>query len=166
MLNIILGNALCFVGMGTDSISAARKTSKAMLLWQILSQLIYAISSLLLGAYSAAVQNLANVLRNWFAIGSKPSRIVEGFLIVFAVVFGLIFNNLGIWGLIPVISTLQYSLVVFFRKDNAQLLRISFAAAMVMFIVFNAYILNIGGVIANAVVLVSTIISYLKERKQ
>ena len=166
MLNIIIGNALCFVGMATDSISASRKTPRAMLIMQSVGQVVYAVSSLFLGAYSAAVQNAVNITRNTIAIQNKQSRAIEWALIVFGLVFGLIFNNLEILGLVPVLASLQYSLTVLFLKHNAQALRISFAVAMLCYTVFNAFIWNIGGVIANVVVLVSTIASYLKERKQ
>lgn len=166
MVKILIGNALCFAGMTTDSISAARKTPRDMLIIQNISQVIYCVSAVLLGAYSAAVQNVVNILRNTIAIQNKQTRVVEGVLIAFGVVFGLIFNNLGLWGVVPVLASMQYSLTVLIFKQNAQALRLSFAANMICYTVFNAYIWNIGGVIANLVVLVSTSVCYLKERKK
>lgn len=165
MLNILIGNALCFVGMATDSISTARKTPRAMLLVQIVSQVIYGTSSILLGAYSAAVQNVVNILRNTIAIQSKQSRAIEWVLIALGLIFGLIFNNLELLGLVPVLASMQYALTVLFLKQNAQALRLSFATAMACYAVFNTVIWNIGGAIANVVVLVSTMICYFKERK-
>ena len=72
------------------------------------------------------------------------------------------FNNRGIIGLLPVIGNLEYSIAIFKFKDNERALKISFAVSVVLFAIFNTYILNFVGVAANAVILITTIINIVK----
>ena len=80
-------------------------------------------------------------------------------------VLGLGFNNLGFVGLLPVIANLTYSIAVFRFKENEYALKAVFLTNVVMFIVFNACIYNVVGVLANLVVLVMTAAALLRERR-
>ena len=86
-------------------------------------------------------------------------------LVAAGVGLGLSFNNLGIVGLLPVIANLEYSLAVFCFGDNERALKIAFAINAVMFLIFNFVIWNFVGVIANAVVIVMTVLFLIRDRK-
>ena len=77
-----------------------------MLLFQNISQLIYCIGAIVLRGYSGAVQNAVSILRNMTAVGKKPTKTVEWTLVVLGVVLGLVCNNRGFVGLLPVIANL------------------------------------------------------------
>ena len=154
--SIILGNLLSFFGMLCDSFSASRKTAKAVLLWQSLGQIIYGLSSLVLKGYSGVVQSVVSLLRNTVAITNIKKRYVEWGLIILGIIFGLYFNNRGVVGLLPVIANSEYSVAIFRFKDNERALKISFLICIVLFSIFNVYIMNYVGVVTNAVVFAST----------
>ena len=80
--------------------------------------------------------------------------------------FGLYFNNRGIVGLLPVIANSEYSIAIFRFKDNERALKISFLVCIVLFSIFNAYIMNYVGVVTNGVVFVSTAAFLLKKDKK
>jgi len=164
MLALVIGNLCSLLAMITDSISSTRKTAKGVLMVQNISQLIYCIGSIVLRGYSAAVQNAVSFFRNLAAMREKQSKWLEYTLIVMGVVLGIAFNNRGVGGLLPVIGNLQYSIAVFRFQDNERALKISFSIAVFTFVVFNAVLLNIVGVISNTVVLISTIV-YLCKKK-
>ena len=82
-----------------------------------------------------------------------------------ALVLGLVFNNLGFVGLLPVIANLQYSLCVFRYRDNERALKISFVFCTVAFSIFNAVIQNYVGTVSNLVVMVTLILYLVKNRK-
>lgn len=52
MLELILGNICSLIAMGTDAVSSWAKSARKMLLFQCLSQGIYAIGSVILKGYS------------------------------------------------------------------------------------------------------------------
>ena len=163
-ISVILGNGCSLLAMVTDSISSTRKTAKGVLLMQSLSQLIYCIGTILLKGYSGAVQNLVSILRNFVAIRKISSPLIEWTLVALGVALGLLFNNLGLIGYLPVVANLQYTLAVFKFKDNERALKISFALCIGLFAIFNCAIFNFVGAASNLVVLGTTLVMLFKQR--
>ena len=164
--NIIIGNLCSLLAMGTDTLSGAQKTTKRMLWVQNISQTFYCIGAAALHGYSGAVQNVVSILRNFAGIKKIESKLITWALVVLGVVLGIVCNNLGWVGLLPVIANLQYSLVVFCLRGNERALKVSFLVSALMFSIFSFVILNFVGVITNLVVAVSTGIFLLKQRKK
>ena len=165
-LGLIVGNLCSILAMITDSISATRKTPKGVLMVQNLSQLFYVIGAIALKGYSSAVQNVVSVLRNLAAIRKIESKALEWTLVAMGVVLGILFNNLGLVGYLPVIANLQYTLVVFRCGENERALKISFMVAVTLFGIFNGFIYNFVGVGTNAFVLITGIIALTRKPKQ
>ena len=162
----IIGNLCALLAMGTDAISSTRKTAKGMLWVQTLSQVIYCVGTIALKGYSGAVQNAVSILRNLVAIRQISSAIVEWTLLGLGVVLGVVFNNLGLIGMLPVVANLQYTLAVFRFKDRERALKIAFMISVGLFAIFNLAIYNIVGMLSNSVVCITTAIALIKTRKQ
>ena len=166
MLELILGNICSLIAMGTDAVSSWAKSARKMLLFQCLSQGIYAVGSVILKGYSAAVQNVISLARNLFATRKRSLPVVEWILIALGVGLGLFFNNRSWIGLLPVVANLEYSLAVLFFKDNEQLLKIAFFIDVLLFCIFNTVIFNIVGTVSNIVVMLITLVAILKNVKE
>ena len=160
----ILGNLCSLLAMITDSLSSAQKTAKRVLWVQNLSQTIYGIGSILLRGYSGAVQNVVSIIRNLVAIRQISAKWLQWTLTILGVVLGLVFNNIGWAGLLPVIANLQYTLVMFGFEGNERALKKSFFVSAILFAVFSGALLNIVGVITNLVVAVTTAIFLIKTK--
>ena len=165
MTGLIIGNICSLLAMITDSVSSSRKTAKGVLLVQCLSQTIYCAGAIALKGYSAAVQNVVSMFRNIFAIRGGKSKAIEWILIAMGVLLGVVFNNRGFYGLLPVLANLEYTIAVFKYKDDEKALKIAFMICTILFMIFNAVILNFVGLIANVIVIVSTVIFLLKDKK-
>jgi len=152
--------------MGTDALSASRKTAKGVLWVQNISQAIYFTGTVVLKGYSGAVQNVMSIFRNLLAIGGKSSKVLEWGLTVLGVVLGIVFNNIGIMGYLPIIANLQYTLVVFRFKKNEQMIKLSFMISALMFSLFSLAIRNYVGVATNLTVMVTTGIFLLKSMNE
>jgi hypothetical protein len=159
---IIVGNLCSLLAMGTNAISATRKTTKGVLRFQNLSQVIYFVVALVLGGYSAAVQNVVSILRNIAAIRNVKSKTIEWILTAAGVVFGVVFNNRGLIGLLPVLGNLQYTLTIFRFKHNERVLKLSFLISTASFAVFNIVIKNYVGATMDMVVIITTAINLIK----
>ncbi len=165
-LEIVLGN-LCSVGaMITDSVSGTRNTRERIMLWQIGSQIFYGAGAFILKGYSAMVQNVVAVFRNFAAMKNVKSKVLEWMLVLAGVVFGVIFNNRGLLGYLPIVANFQYSVSIFRFKDNERALKISFFITSVMFSIFSVVISNYVGIVSNAVVAVTTLLSLIREGKK
>ena len=165
-IQLIIGNLCSLLAVFTDSISATRKTTRGVLLVQSVSQIIYGIGSVVLGGYGGAVQNVMSVLRNFVAIKKIDSKALKWVMVILGVVLGALFNNLGIWGWLPILANLEYTLAVFYFKDNQRALKIAFLISVVLFAVFNGIILSIVGVVTNMIVLITGIIALVREKKE
>lgn len=167
MIELIAGNICSLLAMVTDSVSASRKTARGVLLVQTLSQLFYGMSAIILKGYSAAVQNGVSLVRNILAVSKYRQKLkwVEMLLILTGVVLGICFNNRGVVGWLPIVASLEYALAVYFFENDERSLKIAFLINAVLFGVFNGAVLNIVGVIANIIVVISVTVFLLRDRK-
>ena len=149
MTNLIIGNIFCLFSMVTDSISAKKKTTKEILFFQSLSQVIYGTSSIILGGYSAAVQNVVTIIRNYIASQDKSNNTIEIILIVLGIVLGFMFNTLGFAGFLPIFASAQYAVVIYFYKKNERFIKCSFAVCCICYTIFNFFVFNIVGGFTN-----------------
>ena len=163
-MDLIIGNVCSLFATITDSISSSRKTSRGILLVQCLSQFFYGAGAIILKGYSGAAQNAVSVLRNLAALRKVRSRALEWFLVVLAVGLGLLCNNRGLIGVLPVVANLQYTLAIILRRDNERLLKFTFLINTLLYAVFNYVILNFVGVVCNVIVSISLVIFLVKGK--
>ena len=164
--SVILGNFCSLVAMGTDTLASSRKSGKAMLLMQCLSQLALGIGAVILKGYSAAVQNAVSMLRNLRAASNKGGKWLEWVFLALAIGLGIYFNNLGFIGLLPVIANVGYSLTIYFFPDDEKKLKLAYLVTNLLFATFNGVILNFIGTGSNIFVAVATGIFLIQDRKK
>lgn len=152
--------------MVSDSVSGTRKKRSEILAIQMLSQVFYGVGTIILKGYSSTAQNVVALLRNLAAMKNVKSKAVEWTLILLGVVLGIVFNNRGLIGWLPVVANLEYSVAFFRFKDRERSLKIAFILNMLMYVVFSLAIMNYVGVVANVVVAVTTAISLVRESRE
>ena len=165
-MDLIVGNLCSLFATVADVVSTSRKKVKDFLLYQCVGQFFYLFGTIVLKGYSAAVQNAVCILRNLAAVKNIKSKILEWSLVTVALVLGLVFNNMGWLGLLPVVANFQYSLAVFRFKDREVPLKISFLINVVMYMVFNFTIRNYVGSAANVFLIFSTILFLVKHQRE
>ena len=163
--SIIVGNLCTILAMIFNSLSSTRKTPKGILMMQNASQGVYAVSAIVLGGYSAAVQNVVSIFRNFAAIRNIKSKFLEWLFVILGVVLGIVFNNRSWIGLLPVIGNLQYTLAIFRFKNDERKIKFSFLLSVIAFIIFNFAIQNYAGVVSDTIVIITTSIMLLKPTK-
>ena len=159
---VIIGNVLSLCAMASDSVSGTRKKHSQIMAIQIIRQLFYGASSIVLKGYSSTAQNAVAIFRNFAAMKNVKSKVIEWTLILAGVVLGFVFNNRGLLGWLPIIANLEYSVAVFRFRDNEKALKISFIINMIMYAVFSAVILNYVGVVSCSVIAVTTAVSLFR----
>lgn len=166
MFDVILGNVFALLAAGTDSVSGTRKNPKDVLKVQIISQFFHAASSFVLKGYSAVTQNAVAIFRNLLAMSEKKIKWLEWVLTAAAVGLGVYFNNRGFIGLLPVVANFGYTVCVFKFNNEGNRLKIAFVINMVMFTIFNLFILNFVGALMDFAVAVTTFIAVIKSKKE
>ena len=165
MNEVIVGNVCSLCAAVTDSISSTRKKPGQILAIQILSQVFYGVGTIILKGYSSTVQNAVAILRNLAAIKRIKSRTVEWILILLGVGLGIVFNNLGWVGWLPIVANLEYSVAVFRFKNNPRGLKVALIINMLMYFSFSIIIMNYVAAVANVVVAVVTAIALIRDGK-
>ena len=165
MIQVIIGNISSIGAMICDSYSGTRHTRRDILLVQTFSQVFYFISFMILKGYSAAVQNVIAIFRNFIAMKDEPSKKLAILLTTLPAVLGLILNNRGLMGLIPVFANLQYSIVIFKCPKNEKAIKLSLIINYLTFCVFNFYILNFVSGVACIISATTTAISLYASKK-
>ena len=163
-LFLLLGNGCSLMATLSNMFASTRKTARGVLLVQSLGQAFYFACAIFLKGYSGAVQNAMSIVRNFVALGKKQRKWVEWTLIAAAVVLGVVFNNRGLAGWLPIVGNLEYSLAVFRFRDNQRMLKVALIVSLAIFIVFNAVIGNFVGVVTDSVVIVTTLVDLWRTR--
>ncbi|MBO5994228.1 MAG: YgjV family protein [Firmicutes bacterium] len=163
---IIIGNIFSLCAMISDSISGTRKKHSEIMAVQIVSQFFYGASSIVLKGYSSTAQNLVAVFRNFAAMKNVKSKVLEWGLILAGVVLGIVFNNRGLLGWLPIVANLEYSIAVFKLKDNEKALKLAFIVNMVMYAIFSLVIMNYVGTLSCTVIAVTTAVSLIRAKKE
>lgn len=166
MNEIVIGNVCSLCAMVTDSISSTRKKHHDILAVQILSQFFYAAGSIILKGYSSTAQNAVAVFRNLAAMKNVKNKAVEWILILLGVVLGIVFNNRGLVGWLPIVSNFEYSVAVFRFRDKEKWLKIAFLINNLMYGAFNLIIFNYVGAAGCLIVLLTTTVSLLRGAEQ
>ena len=166
-ISLLLGNGCSLLATLSNMVASTRKTARGVLLVQSLGQAFYFACAIFLKGYSGAVQNAMSIVRNFVAMGKKKAgKPVEWGLIAAGVVLGVVFNNRGLAGWLPILGNLEYSLAVFRYRDNQRMLKIALIVSLIIFIAFNVVIGNIVGVVADSVVIVTTLADLWRTREK
>ena len=161
---LIAGNFCSLLAMLADSYSASRKTAKGVLWAQNVSQFFYGMATLILGGYSACVQNVVSIIRNLVAIRGISKKWIEWTLLILGVVFGIYFNTIGFIGWLPILANLEYTWAIFRFKDDERALKKAFLINVILFGIFNFVIWNFVGLLSNIVVLIMLVSFLIKSR--
>lgn len=166
-ISLLLGNGCSLLATLSNVFASTRKTARGVLLVQSVGQAFYFACALFLKAPSGAVQNAVSIVRNFVAMGKKKSsKWVEWALIAAAAVLGVVFNNRGLAGWLPIVGNLEYSLAVFRYRDNQRMLKAALVVSLMIFIIFNVIIGNIVGTVADSVVVITTLADLWRTREK
>lgn len=159
---IMIGNIISLFGSGGILVSTAVKSRKKILKVQTVASVFLLISDMVLSGYSGAVQDLICILRNLTAIIGKKSKILNAFYIIAGVALGVIFNNRGALGLLPVLANFQFSCIVLYPKADDMMLKASIFASNVCWAIYSLCIFNYVNMAVNIMICVSAAIFVIR----
>ena len=152
-----------FAALATSLISFQFKKHGQILFCRTASELIFALQYILLGAWSAAIMDGISVIRNTsYTYLVKKNRsttpVIIGFC-TFVIVVGVVTFE-GLISLLPIISKLLTT--ISYGMKNERLLRLITLPSCIFWIIYNAYIGVIAGILVDSLALVSLLIAMYK----
>lgn len=111
-MQIIIGNIVALIASIIMIYSGYLKQKKKILYAQTIQIGLSVLSNIILGGITGAIINAISCVRNILCYKEKLNNISKFILILLATILSLCFNNLGIIGFLPLISTIAYILLM------------------------------------------------------
>lgn len=110
MYNIIIGNIVAFIAASISIFVGIIKNRKNIIFTQIIQSLLFSVSNFILGGYTATIINLMNIIRNILCYKENLSYMAIFLMSWFSIILTIKFNNLGLIGLLPLITNITYTI--------------------------------------------------------
>lgn len=166
-LSMIAGQIMGFVAVVLGFVSFQMRTQKQLLVVQTATTIAFCIHYYLLGANSGLMLNLLGIARN-LAYYHKDQTLFSGKKcpIFFAVVMGIVglLSWQGYYSIFILLGLVINTLCLSFT--DPQKIRRSILVTSPMVLIYDAFVMSVGGVIYESVVIISSIIGIIRYRKQ
>ena len=157
----IIYNVVALVGMTFFFVSALMKTKVRLLIMQCIAHIINIASWAIMGAWTAIIPELTNVVRNAFILGKRNTRLVSILLIVVSTIIGILINVFAdgntLIGYLPIFASLQFSIVVLIPNIKLPYVKLSMALSNICFIIFSLITKNYVFAACNAITCIASI---------
>lgn len=160
---LVLANIFSFIGISFLAYSTFSNRKNNMLYIQVADTLFNAISNLLIGSYSGMLSNLIGTVRNILIAKGKMSKKIYIFLSLVLLVIGVFFNKLGLIGILPIIATIEYTILSSICKD-AQELRYALIINILIWLIHDIYVRLYPAFIMDIVIIVITSMNCIKYK--
>lgn len=162
---IILGNTLSLLGNICNLLSTRAKTYKNTLLIQCINSFFCVIACICLEGYSGIIVYIIATLRNLCCALLKPTKLLKIILVCSVIIFGIIFMDKTIYGLLPIIASAYYSIVMMTTNDTVKL-KTALAINSFLWVIYGLIILDFASVCFKSLIIISCIQIIIKNKKQ
>ena len=138
MIYLVVGNIVALIGSLLMVYTGIIKEKKKIILVQTIQIAFLVASNLILGGITGAIINAISCIRNIICYKDKLKTKEKIILVLLSTSLSLYFNNLGIIGLLPLISTVSYTLLMDL-KDVVKF-KILIIFTLIMWIIYDIYI--------------------------
>ncbi len=107
-MTLIFGNVVALLGSLLMVYTGLIKKKQKIILFQTIQIGLFVLSNIILGGITGAIINALSMIRNILCYKNKLGLKEKIIITILSIVLSLSFNNLGIIGLLPVISTVTY----------------------------------------------------------
>lgn len=162
-LTIIIGNIVAAAGSLSLFISTTSKDKKGILKFQAAGSFFLLLSDFFLKGYSGAIQDAVGLIRNIVILLGKNSKVVSVILVAAGVVPGIIFNNHGALGILPVFANFEFACVTLYPKSNETLMKAAICVSTACWAVYCFVIKNYVSTCVNVFTSTSALIFVIKS---
>lgn len=165
-LLIILGNVISGIGMIILFVSTLLKDKRTIIGIQAMNHALSFVGGILLKGYSGAVQDAIGFIRNVVVLKEKQTRLLKILFVGLGLVLGVLFNNRGWIGLLPIIGATEYAMVIVNEKATERTIKKAIIVSTSLWAIYCLFIFNFVNVVANIITASSAVIYLVKNKKQ
>ncbi len=163
-MQIIIGNIIALIASIIMVYSGYLKQKKKILYVQTIQIGLSVLSNIVLGGITGAIINAISCVRNILCYKEKLNNTSKIILIALATILSLCFNNLGIIGLLPLISTITYILLM--NIKNVIKFKYLIIFTMILWFFYDLYIKSYTSACFDAMCIITNIGSIIQLSKQ
>lgn len=160
---LLIGNIIALIASLIMVYSGILKEKNKIIITQTIQIGLSVISNIILGGITGAIINAISLIRNILCYKDKLKIKQQIIIIVMAVSLSCIFNNLGLIGFLPVISTVTY--ILFMNEKNIIKFKLLIMFTMFLWFIYDLYIKSYTSAIFDFGNIVANIISIIKIKK-
>ena len=163
-MQIIIGNIIALIASIIMVYSGYLKQKKKILYVQTIQIGLSVLSNIVLGGITGAIINAISYVRNILCYKEKLNNTSKIILIVLATILSLYFNNLGIIGLLPLISSITYILLM--NIKNVIKFKYLIIFTMLLWFFYDLYIKSYTSACFDAMCIITNMCSIIQMNKQ
>lgn len=160
---LFIGNIFSLLAAICIGVSVIKKNKIDLIGWQVFDVLFCVLSSFVLASYAAATTNTVALIRNVLAYKNRLTKNLTWVLTLLCVIVGLWANNRGVIGLLPIIASGSYTVLMYITKDEQQM-RWALVSNLILWLVHDAYIQSYPLAVMDFVLSVWTAMHIYKNR--
>ena len=161
---IWLGHILSAVSFAALAASLFARDTRRLFLLQAADSFLGAFANLCFGGFSGASTNGIATVRNLLKAHGRFSGVIVWVTLVAQVAIGLLVNNRGLLGLLPVVATLEYTLAVALT-DGVRAVKLALLVNILMWAAYGAMIGDWVGLSKSAFLMLLTLYQLQAEKK-
>ena len=158
-----IGLIFSAIGAICLAISSFSKTKDSMFVWQLIDYFFTMAANFLLGGYTGAISISVSIIRNTLMIKKWDSVYTTIFLVCLQITAGTYFNNLGLIGLLPIISSISYTCATYLTS-RVQLLRWVIIENMILWFFYDLTIKAYPALIMDIFIAITTLVAIRKYK--
>ena len=140
--------------------SGVIKQKKKIIYIQTLQISLSVISNMILGGITGAIINALNFIRNILCYKDKLGLKEKIIITLLAVILSIAFNNLGLVGILPLISTIVYLWLM--NVKDVKKFKFLIIFTMLLWFIYDIYIKSYSSAIFDFMTIIANIISIIQ----
>ncbi len=160
MTNIIIANIIAFIASILMAYTGILKKKSTIILVQTIQIALFVLSNLMLGGITGAIVNAISCVRNILCYKDKLGKLSKTLIVISTVVLSLIFNNLGIIGLLPIMATVLYTLFM----DVKDIIKFKYLSGFISLLwgIYDIFIKSYSSAFFDFLTIITTLVSIIK----
>ena len=163
MISLVLGNIVALIGSILMVYTGIIKEKKKIIFVQTIQIAFLIASNIILGGITGAIINAISCVRNIICYKDKLNLKEKIIIVMLSTGLSLYFNNLGIIGLLPLISTVSYTLLM--DMKNVVKFKILIIFTLIMWLIYDLYIKSYSSAIFDFLNIITNLIAIYELKR-
>ncbi len=161
MTNLIIGNIISLVAALFMAASCCVNDHRKVFTYQAVECALICVASVFFGSWAGVTTMALSATRNYLVSRDKFSHNLMLLFLVLVVALGLLANNRGLMGLIPIVATVEYTICCHYVK-GIKAVKCSIFVNTLMWVVYSFMIMDFSTGLTDLTVLVIDVVSILR----